>query len=141
MVAVVQPLVRPSIPRPRQAPSPVLPPAAAPRRPGPEVLRRRRLVALAAAILALACIGLATRTVVSMVILPPAPASAEPPASSSALAAPLEAGEMYVVQPGDTLWAIATRLAPEVDPRITVDRLERARVGGPLRVGERIVLP
>jgi hypothetical protein len=105
------------------------------------VLRRRRLVALAAAILAVAFIGLAARTVVSMVILPPVPASAEPPASSSAPAAPLEPGHPYVVQPGDTLWAIATRLAPEIDPRITVDRLERIREGGPLRAGEHIVLP
>lgn len=29
----------------------------------------------------------------------------------------------YVVRPGDTLWSIATRLAPSTDPRLMVDAI------------------
>ena len=48
----------------------------------------------------------------------------------------------YVVQPGDTLWAIARRLAPEGgDVRPIVDALAADRGGRALEVGERIVLP
>ena len=32
----------------------------------------------------------------------------------------------YVVRPGDTLWSIATRLAPSTDPRIVVDAITSA---------------
>jgi Tfp pilus assembly protein FimV len=32
----------------------------------------------------------------------------------------------YVVRPGDTLWSIATRLAPSTDPRIMVDAIRTA---------------
>ena len=49
----------------------------------------------------------------------------------------------YVVRPGDTLWAIASRLAgPGADPRAVLDSLVRANhVGGTLAVGTRLVLP
>lgn len=66
-------------------------------------VRRRRITAVA---------------VVSLVALAvPAGASAfgGPPAP------PIE--RRYVVQGGDTLWAVAARLAPEEDPRETVSRL------------------
>lgn len=43
------------------------------------------------------------------------------------------------VQPGDSLWSIATRLAPGDDPRPVVDALSKARGGAPLVPGERIV--
>lgn len=32
----------------------------------------------------------------------------------------------YVVRPGDTLWSIATRLAPSTDPRIVIDAITSA---------------
>ena len=54
------------------------------------------------------------------------------------------AGEpvVYVVQPGDTLWAIAERFSPEgIDVRHTVDRLSDAAGGALLQPGQRIVLP
>jgi hypothetical protein len=35
--------------------------------------------------------------------------------------------ERIVVEPGDTLWAIAKRLAPDADPRTVVDALAQAR--------------
>jgi hypothetical protein len=42
------------------------------------------------------------------------------------------------VRPGDSLWSIATRLAPGEDPRPVVDELEQARHGRPLQPGETI---
>ncbi len=49
----------------------------------------------------------------------------------------------YLVRPGDTLWAIAARLAgPQGDPRPVVDRLTSANhLSGTLVPGERLVLP
>jgi Tfp pilus assembly protein FimV len=49
----------------------------------------------------------------------------------------------YVVRPGDTLWAIAARIAgPRADPRAVLDSLVRANhVGGTLAVGTRLVIP
>jgi hypothetical protein len=41
-----------------------------------------------------------------------------------------------VVRPGDTLWSIVARQAPDEDPRPVVDELMAARHGAPLRVGE-----
>jgi hypothetical protein len=62
---------------------------------------------------ALAAIGV----VLALVLLPSAPTGPAAgrdagPASSS-----------VVVQPGDSLWSIATRVAPKADPRATVQRL------------------
>ena len=45
------------------------------------------------------------------------------------------------VRPGDTLWAIAVRVAPNEDPRPLVDELMAARDGAPLEPGEVIVVP
>lgn len=50
-------------------------------------------------------------------------------------------GREVVVRPGDTLWAIAVRLAPDEDPRPLVDELMAARDGAPLEPGEVIVVP
>jgi Tfp pilus assembly protein FimV len=46
----------------------------------------------------------------------------------------------YVVQPGDTLWSIATEVAPDEDPRVVVDALRAANGGPDLEVGERLVI-
>ncbi|HEU0132192.1 MAG TPA: LysM peptidoglycan-binding domain-containing protein [Mycobacteriales bacterium] len=48
-----------------------------------------------------------------------------------------------VVQPGETLWSIARRVAPEADPRATVARLTRLNDLGarPIVAGQRLVLP
>jgi len=48
---------------------------------------------------------------------------------------------LYLVQPGDTLWAIATVLAPGSDPRPIVARLEEANGGNVLEIGQRLVIP
>ena len=48
-----------------------------------------------------------------------------------------------VVQPGDTLWSIARRIAPGADPRGTVERLgDLNDLGGrPIQAGQRLTLP
>lgn len=43
-----------------------------------------------------------------------------------------------VVRPGDSLWSVASRLAPGSDPRPVVDALSEARDGAPLVPGETI---
>ena len=43
-----------------------------------------------------------------------------------------------VVQPGDSLWTVAQRLAPDSDPRPVVDALSGARHGTDLTPGETI---
>ncbi|HEX6423797.1 MAG TPA: LysM peptidoglycan-binding domain-containing protein [Acidimicrobiales bacterium] len=50
------------------------------------------------------------------------------------------AGHEYVVQPGDTLWSIATQIAPDADPRPVVDALRAANGGPELEVGTRLTL-
>ena len=46
-----------------------------------------------------------------------------------------------VVRPGDSLWSIATRLAPGEDPRPVVDQLTEARHGAALVPGETVRWP
>lgn len=50
-------------------------------------------------------------------------------------------GHTYVVQPGDTLWAIARTLHPSGDPRPFVDGLARANGGSTLQPGQQLRLP
>jgi hypothetical protein len=48
----------------------------------------------------------------------------------------------YVVEPGDTLWSIARRVAPERDPRPVVDALIEANdVRGGLQAGQELSVP
>ena len=56
---------------------------------------------------------------------------------------PRPAARTYVVRPGDTLWAVAARLAgPAGDPRPVMDDLARVNhLVGALSVGTRLILP
>ena len=95
-------------------------------------LRRRVIAAAAAVVVVGAAAQVAGAAVGSF--------SAQGPAS-----APL-AGQTYQVAPGDTLWAIAGRVAPDADPRDVVQRLielnpAAVSAQGVLRSGEVLVLP
>ena len=49
--------------------------------------------------------------------------------------------EVYIVQPGDTLWAIATEVArPGEDIRPIVDELKALTGGAQLDIGQRIII-
>jgi hypothetical protein len=103
------------------------------RRVTPATYRRRRL---AVALLVLGVVVVAARAGVALGGSPLAPERR--PTSSF----PESAGAAtVVVEPGDTLWSIATRIAPSGDPRPLVDELADARGGAPLQPGERIRLP
>jgi hypothetical protein len=120
-------------------------PARSPSRPLPDRAtrwRRRRLAALVAGtLLVVAVVGLAQ--VVAPVLgssggPAPAASSGSGPGSSSPVA-----GEVYVVQPGDTLWTVAAAVAPGRDPRPVVDRLRDVNDtggAGALDVGDRLVI-
>lgn len=103
----------------------------APARPSAAVYRRRRLGALATlAILAWgvagAGSGLVGRVTGGDGGLAPVGASGDP--------------VPYVVQPGDTWWTIAERIAPDADPRPLVDRLVESN-GATLQPGQLVLLP
>jgi nucleoid-associated protein YgaU len=54
-----------------------------------------------------------------------------------------KAREVFVVQPGDTLWDIAARAKPQADPRLTLRRIMKLNhlSGVVLEPGQRLVLP
>ena len=90
-----------------------------------EVYRRRRLVVLAL------LVGLVLGIVSFM---------------GSADATPTPEGQLaesvtVVVQPGDTLWGIATELDPDGDPRALVDRLVDLAGSSALQPGQQLVIP
>jgi hypothetical protein len=51
------------------------------------------------------------------------------------------AAEVWVVQPGDTIWSIAERMQPSGDIRPLVDRLAAEVHAQPLQIGERLAIP
>jgi LysM domain len=61
---------------------------------------------------------------------------------TQARAAPLAVGDddVYVVQPGDTVWSIARRLDPRGDVRSTVDELVERHGSASVEVGDRLLL-
>jgi Tfp pilus assembly protein FimV len=91
-------------------------------------VRRRRLVVLVAGVVLAFSLAGAAQLVSGL-------ASVE----ESPRPEPISGGE-YVVQPGDTLWSIAARLAPDDDPRAVVDALRAANGGADLQVGDRLDL-
>jgi len=94
------------------------------RRTSPTTFRRRRIVA---AVLAAGVVVVAGQAGGALGGSPLAAPERRPTASSV---------QTVVVQPGDTLWAIARRLAPGEDPRPLVDQLAVAHGSGPLLPGQ-----
>lgn len=110
--------------------SPVLPGA----RPLPAATyRRRRAAALLVVASGLAALLLVVHGLLASFGGGPLTAAERPGAPA--------AGAVYVVQPGDTFWGIARRIAPEEDPRPLVARLVAEHGSPTLLAGERLHLP
>jgi len=94
--------------------------------------RRGRVVSMVAVVL----LALVVSVVVFVVGLVPSSASPAP-------AAPGAGATTVTVQPGDTLWAIATRVAPKTDPRVTVQQIvdRNGLAGASIEAGQVLVLP
>lgn len=78
----------------------------------------------------------------------PAPAGAsvelpQVPREAVGEAEPASAERVWVVASGDTLWTIARRLAPDQDPRRTVEILRRVNGlrSAALQVGQNLAIP
>lgn len=94
-------------------------------------------LAVVIAIVAVAVIGFGSDAAASNDTAVP---SAEVAVSESVAVVP-DAIEIYIVQPGDTLWEIATELAaPGEDVRQLVDALEEIAGGSQLDVGQRLII-
>ena len=87
---------------------------------------RRRLVAVVMVLGILVAVGKVGAALGGAPLVTPE----RPPASQPVMS--------FVVQPGDSLWSIAQRIAPGADPRPIVDALSRQRHDAPLRPGETI---
>jgi Tfp pilus assembly protein FimV len=83
---------------------------AAPARPAVRLTRRGR------AVLVLLCLVL---TVAALAVMK-APATASSPRDNTG--GPV--AERVTVRPGETLWAIASRVRPNTDPRVTIARIK-----------------
>lgn len=125
---------------PDDAPATVPDRAAAPRRvralPDRATrVRRRRLAVLVLAVALAAVTALAVQAIGGLADVDgtadPRPVDVRPE--------PV-AGQRYVVQPGDTLWSIATEIAPDDDPRAVVAALREANGGPDLQVGTELTL-
>ena len=76
----------------------------------------------------------------TLLLLAPSLARARGNGPASRTSAP--GGAPYTVAPGDTLWSIASRVAPGHDPRPVIDQLQAANhLHGPLRPGQTLTIP
>jgi hypothetical protein len=98
----------------------------------PTRIRRRRLGVLVAAVVALA------GAVALVDLVASGPGSGVPRLDTDAGSPVPITDEVYVVQPGDTLWSIAERIAPDSDPRPIVEELREMTGGVELDVGDRV---
>ena len=105
-------------------------PARSPR-PRAATYRRRRLVL---AVVALVVASLGWR--LSSGLTAGARGQSVPPAQ-----APSSSSSSYVIQPGDTLWSVAERVAGERDVRAVVAELIALNGGETLSVGQPLTLP
>jgi nucleoid-associated protein YgaU len=102
---------------------------------------RRRITALLVVVLALAgLVFIGTRAVDQVVSWSARPTLSAPHQVESSGTGSGAPDDVYVVEPGDTLWSIAERLAPDEDPRPIVHRLAERAGGSVLRPGQRLSL-
>lgn len=103
-------------------------------RTGARVYRRRRAVALIALAAAAVLMAMAIRM-----------ALAGPGGGALTTAGPSgvrpRGAQVYVVQPGDTLWSIVRAAGVKGDPRPVVDRLAAQLGGHDLQIGQRLAWP
>lgn len=107
-------------------------------RPSPEVIRRRRLGA------ATLLLGLGLFMMVGTLAVQGAlgrTGSGPLTAAGGGPALRLASDQVWVVQPGDTVWSIAQAVEPGADVRPLVDRIASQLKGKPLYPGERILIP
>ncbi len=112
---------------------------AAPKHPWVHWVQERPRRAAMWAVVGLAVIG----SFLVLRSLQAVPASAYQSGASSASVHSLAGdGEaVHVVQQGETLWAIASELAPGVDPRPLIDQLADRNGGSAIQVGQRLLVP
>jgi LysM repeat protein len=132
-------VISPALPFPRVTPlrlvrSPARAPAsgAAVTEPRSIRLTRRGKLVLVGLAAMFTLLGFSLGSGASLAATTPGPGPGQLPSSSS-----------IVVQPGDTLWGIASRVAPNADPRATVQRLVdlNALPSVDLRAGQVLALP
>lgn len=87
--------------------------------------RRALAVVVAAPVLALAALGALQATT-----------------ATAGLEASTVVHETIVVQPGETLWSIASAVAPDVDPREVIADIQRINaIGGAIQPGQELAIP
>jgi nucleoid-associated protein YgaU len=120
----------------------VVPQGFAHRRPSSQVYARRRWALLVAATLIVLALALGAGTAMANRGGGPASAPAvRPSAAAAAAAAAAGAGGVYIVQPGDSLWALAGRLHGERSRSRELDLLIDANHGTKILVGQALHLP
>ena len=97
--------------------------------------RRRRLAVLVGLVVVVALLWTVADAATGL-LDPQRDGTASPAAAIDSTPAPT-----HVVQPGETLWAIAQQIAPNRDPRAVVDELVRLNGSAALTPGQRLVLP
>jgi len=108
------------------------------RYPSPAVIRRRRLGA------ACVLLGIGLLMMVGTLAVQGALGRTGSGPLTVAGAGPalhLASDQVWVVQPGDTVWSIAQAVEPGADVRSLVDRIDAQLKGAPLYPGERILIP
>jgi hypothetical protein len=107
------------------------------------VYLRRRLLALLLGITAAVLGGLMVQKLATAIpAMPTAPVERQiDPASFVADLSGEGGASLYVAQPGDSMWSIATSLVPYGETAKFVDQLVALNGGATLSVGQRVVLP
>ena len=106
----------------------------------PEPLDVRSRRSSGARLVVVACLAVVALTgVTALAVGGPAPVPA-PVEAPAAVPVATEVGDVWVVQPGDSLWSIAAAVAPGADLRPVVDELAVRTGGGNLQPGQRIAM-
>ena len=111
----------------------VVPARLAPVRRRPLVYVRRRVLVSLMLVAVVAAVWLGAGTVLAN--------RGGEPASASTVRPALAPAQVYVAQPGDTMWSIAERFHGSAAPTAYVDQLIGLNGGAALEVGQAITLP